>query len=86
MHTDEYEISLWREITVCRSSIRELESFLARMNEKYNIETAAFIRKYRMGLLTGGGDFTAWAENHEALEKWKTILARYEELYRRLKI
>jgi hypothetical protein len=86
MHTDEYEISLWRELTVCRTSIRKIESFLARMNKKYNIETVTFIRKYRAGQLARSRDFAVWAEKHEALEKWKSTLTQYEELFRTLKI
>ncbi len=36
MHTDEFEISLSRELDVCRNIVKKLERFLAGMKRKYN--------------------------------------------------
>jgi hypothetical protein len=86
MHTDEFEISLSRELAVCRTAIAKIERFLTDMTRKYNIETGTFLQHYRKGALPRSKDFVAWAENHEALNKWQASLEQYEDLFRSMKI
>ena len=86
MHTDEYEISLARELKVCESAIRQATRFLASMNAKYDLETAAFIDKYKTGALGKSRDFDAWAESYRALQEWEARRDQYEVLFRTMKI
>jgi len=86
MHTDEYEISLARELKVCESAIRKATRFLASMNSKYDLETASFIEKYNAGALGTSRDFDAWADSYHALKEWEERRGQYEELFRTMKI
>ncbi len=53
MHTDEYEISLSRELGVCKSSIKKIKKFFAIMERKHGKTTAQFVEEYDSGKLTG---------------------------------
>ncbi len=86
MHTDEYEISLDRELKVCESAIRQATRFLASMNAKYDLETRSFIEKYKAGALGKSREFNAWADSYRALQEWETRRDQYEELLRTMKI
>jgi len=86
MHTDEYEISLARELKVCESEIRKATRFLASMNAKYGLETASFIEKYNSGALGKSRDFSVWADKYKALREWETRRIQYEVLLRKMKI
>ncbi|MEK6698906.1 MAG: hypothetical protein AABZ10_07665 [Nitrospirota bacterium] len=86
MHTDEYEISLSRELAVCTSSVNRISRFLEGMSRKYNLDTAQVIEKLNNGELAAGKDFTAWMENHEALKQWEQRKRHYKELLRAMKI
>jgi hypothetical protein len=80
VHTDEYEISLARELKVCESEIRKAAQFLAAMNTKYALDTATFIEKYRAGALGKNRDFSVWADKYKALREWETRRDQYAEL------
>jgi hypothetical protein len=87
MHTDEYEISLSRELDVCDSKIREIRRFLAVMEKRYSLDTEMFVQGFHDGRLTGyADDFTLWIDNYEALKRWKALKRQYEELLQRMKI
>lgn len=86
MHTDEFEISLSRELAVCRHVVKKLERFLAGMKRKYDIDTELFVEKFKNGEMTNSRDFNAWVENNEALKKWKNREKQYEELLQMMKI
>ncbi len=87
MHTDEFEISLSRELDVCRSRLRDIEAFLGRMEAQYHMKSEAFAADFRSGKLTGGnGDFAAWADQYEALMRWKKLQDDYEALFYDMKI
>ena len=86
MHTDEYEISLSREMDVCRSRIRVIKKTLCKMEEKYGVTTEQFL--YNLGKGAGtvsDGDADKWLENCEALTVWRGRQEDFEALYQRLK-
>jgi hypothetical protein len=86
VHTDEYEISLSREIDVCRSRIRTIRKELSKMEQKYAITTAQFLDdlKNAAGKISGD-DAATWAGNCEALNVWQGKQAEFEALYQRMK-
>jgi len=86
MHTDEYEISLYRELGVCRKAIQELEKNLGRFENKYNLVTADFVERYTNGELESNGDFALWNENHESLRRWTERGRQYETVLRLMRI
>ncbi len=87
MHTDEYGISLLREIDVCRGIIRKAEKTLAAMEGKYRLGTEEFIEDFRNGKLAGNNeDYAFWINAHETLCRWNETLKEYQQILRRLKI
>lgn len=87
MHTDEYEISLSRELDVCRGKIKEICRFLAGMEKRYSLDTETFAREFRDGRQTGHAhDFALWVDNYEDLKRWRKMEKQYEELLKRMKI
>ncbi|MDH4230848.1 MAG: hypothetical protein OEW04_02335 [Nitrospirota bacterium] len=87
MHTDEYGISLSREIDVCRRIIRKAEKTLAAMEEKYRLSTEKFIGDFRSGKLNGNNeDYTTWIDAHETLCRWTEKLDEYRQILLSMKI
>lgn len=87
MHTDEYEISLSREIDVCKEKVHALKKRLARMEQKFSMTTESFVRDSGQGKLSHNDkDLIDWMDDHRALTKWQTSLSEYEELFSQMKI
>ncbi|MGE5238317.1 MAG: hypothetical protein ACM3ON_05900 [Chloroflexota bacterium] len=83
MHTDEYEISLSREIAVCLARIRKLRKALLRIEKAAEMSSAAMISTSQ-----GGGidaHLREWQEHREALLAWEQRLAEFEEIRRRMR-
>ena len=82
MRTDEYEISMYREIDVCKRMIAGLKKTLTIIQNKHNKSSNIFIKE-----LESGNDLKAeencreWKENYDALKKWEEKLLQYEDLY-----
>ncbi len=86
MDTDEYAISLSRELDVCTSYIREIERLLSRMEKKHDRKTEQAIADFRGGRVADqDGDFAAWAKAYESLEGWKRRRGEYEALVRAMR-
>jgi hypothetical protein len=87
MDTDEYEISLSRELDVCNSTIRKIRKSLREMEKKYAMPTEEFAEAYQKGQLSADNkDFEAWFNGSEALRTWEKRKADFEAVYRRMKI
>jgi hypothetical protein len=87
MHTDEYEISLSRELAVCKSTITRIKKFLSIMERKHHMTTEAFLEGLRSGRITEPAtDFAAWQDNSESLLRWEELERQYEEMFRMMKI
>lgn len=87
MHTDEYEISLAREVEVCRREIRRTLGELGSFEKRYGIETEEFMKRFNSGSLDAkNGEFTRWVDGYRRLRRWEDRLEEYEELFRALKI
>ena len=87
MHTDEYEISLLREVNVCRREIASLQASLMIMEKKYGTSSDSFEKQY--GSTPRGAenrDFAAWFAACEALRAWESRQLEYENAYRSMKI
>ena len=81
MHTDEYEISIAREISLCRKIIGRLKINLAAMEKRYGIATEEFLRSPEIYERGGGRgqDFERWRDDHEELRERVRMLRNYEE-------
>ncbi len=90
MHTDEFEISLFRELKVCGNTIKRIVKFLNMMERKHKKSTASFIKEYRSGMLDREGefkdDYSAWESNYESLRQWQELERQYQEQFRIMKI
>lgn len=87
MHTDEYEISLSRELKVCGSTILKIKRLLASLEKKYEIETKTFVKEYLEGGMSGDEkDFSLWVRNYDELQKWEERKRQYEQLLRLMKV
>lgn len=87
MHTDEFEISLARELKVCNSAIKKIQKFLSRMEEKYTTTTKDFAEGYLNGKFSANNkDYAAWFNNYEALSRWERRRMDFKEIFYRMKI
>jgi hypothetical protein len=86
MHTDEYEISLSRELTVCRKNVQRLQKRLSALEQRFGMtaeELAARCNNEEAGL---SKEFKAWMSDCRALAGWQTRLEQYEEQFLLMKI
>ncbi len=90
MHTDEFEISLSRELKVCENTIRRIRKTLDMMERKHHKSTETFVEEYKSGKMVVDpnykDDFTAWESSYEALKKWQDLERQYQEQYSIMKI
>jgi hypothetical protein len=86
MHTDEYEISIGREVTLCRKIIARLGTALREKEKRYGMSTEDFLEAVRLGkLVCEITDFLKWRDEHQELGNWERKLLEYEEALRVLK-
>lgn len=85
LQTDEYTISISREITVCKNMIDRQEKELSLFEKQYGISTEQLLAGEMPK--TGGAarDLEAWRNGYEGLLAWRQRLREYEEAYNALK-
>ena len=90
MHTDEFEISLARELSVCKNTIQRIKKSLGLLERKHNKTTEAFMQELKGGTLNVHSefqdDYEAWRNSYESLRRWQELEKQYEEAYRMMKI
>ncbi|HEX9021430.1 MAG TPA: hypothetical protein VF903_09230 [Nitrospirota bacterium] len=90
MHTDEFEISLLRELSVCKNTILRIKKSLGLLERKHNMTTAYFLEGLRTGRLVPDpeyqDDYAAWQSSHESLKTWEELERKYQEVFRMMKI
>lgn len=79
MNTDEYRISLAREITVCNNIIAKTARELARLEKKYSMTSAEFARTAQENSGVDSADRSHWLQEYETLLTWQQRLQEYEE-------
>ncbi|MHB8067892.1 MAG: hypothetical protein ACYDIC_08340 [Desulfobaccales bacterium] len=85
MHTDEYEISIGREIALCRRMVRQLKDSLERREEQCGMTTEAFLKALKEGCLSAQHPIQSWNKEYQELQYWQKILTEYEEALESLK-
>jgi hypothetical protein len=78
MHTDEYEISLGREITLCRKRVRQLTKAIERREKECAMTTAAFLQALEAGDVSDQPSLKGWDQEYQELQYWQKMLADYE--------
>jgi hypothetical protein len=86
LHTDEYEISVGREVNHCRKRVDKLTKNLHGREEKYGMSTEEFLSAHREGRFAKDNrDFEKWKEDARELQSCSQHLKEYEDAYRMLK-
>jgi hypothetical protein len=86
MHTDEYEISLGREIALCHKMIKRLRNTLYEREKQAGMTMEAFLPVSEESRLPGEKrDLRNWRKDHEELQKWQEMLTEYEKALQMVK-
>jgi hypothetical protein len=89
VHTDEYEISLYREMAVCKNTIQRIKKSLGILERKYNTTTAVFVKEFKSGELTqhpeSKDDYEAWQSSYDCLKRWEELEKEYLDAFRMMK-
>ncbi|OQX19587.1 MAG: hypothetical protein BWK76_04015 [Desulfobulbaceae bacterium A2] len=87
MHTDEYEISIAREINHCRQVVRKITEALQRRSEGNGMELDEARAAREAGRLQiEDRELRLWQEDLEALPQWEQRLKEYEEALATMRI
>ena len=82
MNTDEYQISLAREITVCENFIAKSAREIDRLEKQHNMTTAEFTRTAPEQSGVDSANRRRWLQEYETLRTWQQRLRDYEEALR----
>ena len=86
MHTDEYEITTSREITLCRQAIDRLQKSMKKREERSGLGTEAFLEAVERAKGVGDSpDIEAWRQESKELQFWQNRLKDYLESLQILK-
>jgi hypothetical protein len=87
MHTDEYEISIGREVNHCERVVRETREKLAARRDRYGMDCAEAAAAAAAGRLAiGATELAAWQEDIEALPRWEQRLDEYRQALAEMRI
>ena len=78
MHTDEYEISIGREIALCRRMVRQLKDSLERGKKQCGMTMEAFLQALEEGYLSEKHPIQNWNQEYQNLKFWQKMLSEYE--------
>lgn len=94
MHTDEYEISMGREIVHCRKVVRRLRNSILDRERKFGMTTEEFLKISEQDSSgrhcdspqpagpNDGIDSVRWREDYRDLRIWEQRLREYEAALR----
>ncbi len=85
MHTDEYEISIGREITLCRKIIKQVRDSLHTREKQHGMTTEELLQAVEQGRPGEQSDLLSWRQEYQDLHTWQKKLNDYEEALRSLK-
>jgi ABC-type bacteriocin/lantibiotic exporter with double-glycine peptidase domain len=85
VHTDEYEISIGREIAFCRKMVRRLKDSLERREKQYGMTTEAFLQALEERCLSEQQPMQSWNQEYQELQSWQKRLTEYEKALESLK-
>ncbi|MFA6498832.1 MAG: hypothetical protein WCV64_05820 [Desulfurivibrionaceae bacterium] len=85
LQTDEYCISISREITVCRNMIDRQKKELTQFEKQYGFSTEQLLAGERSEIGGAARDLEAWRNGYQGLLAWQQRLREYEEAYNALR-
>jgi hypothetical protein len=87
MHTDEYEISINRELNHCIHVVKKTRSSLERRQQKFGMEfEQAVIAAGENRLQITAKELAKWHDDVEALPQWEQRLQEYHEALSAMRI
>jgi len=81
MDTDEYEISITREIKICRDFIKKTQAAIEKFEKKFELSTDDMIHGKIENKNISQSDIKKWTDSHNILKDWEYKLAEYEKAY-----
>jgi len=86
VNTDEYEISIGREVRICRRLIKSLGKEIHGFESRYGMDTRSFLQGAGAGKFSADDDqLSNWRKAWLELEFWKNTLDEYETVLADLK-
>ena len=80
MHTDEYEISISREINHCQQVVKKTRTKLEERKQQFKMEYPEAVIAATDGRLPiQEKELAAWHDDFEALPQWEQRLEEYRE-------
>ena len=80
MHTDEYEISIAREINHCQQVVKKTRASLEERRQKIGMDYPEAARAVTEGKLSlQEKELAQWHDDFEALPQWEQRLEEYRE-------
>lgn len=82
MHTDEYGITLSREVHIARKKVNEHLRAVQAFEAQFGMSSDLFLQKLSSGELPATTpEHAAWQDQCAALARWQQQLKEYETLY-----
>lgn len=87
MHTDEYEISIGRELNHHQQVVNKIRADLAKRRQHYGMDYAEAAQAAAEGRLTiAAKELADWQEDVEALPQWEQRLEEYRKALAMMRI
>jgi len=87
MHTDEYEISLGRELNHHQRVVKKIRAALEKRRLCYQMDYAEATEAAAAGrLVITAKELAAWREDAEALPRWEQRLEEYRQVLSMMRI
>jgi hypothetical protein len=87
MHTDEYEISIAREINHCQAVVKKTKAALEARGRRFGLTYAeAAAAAATGGLVIPAKELAGWQEDIEALPVWEQRLEEYRQALAAMRI
>lgn len=87
MHTDEYEISINRELNHCQHVVKKVRTALEARKQEYGMEYAQAVEAVARGRLEiSANELAEWLDDVEALPQWEQRLEEYRKALAMMRI
>lgn len=87
MHTDEYEISINREVNHHQHVVKKIKLDLEKRQQKYGMDYAEAVKSATEGILDiSKKELAKWQEDVEALPIWEQRLEEYRKALAMMRI
>ncbi len=86
MHTDEYEIALFREFGVCEGYVKKYRKELDGLEARHGMTTELFVEHSRNERLAAAAGGSEWQQAFDAWQRWSAARDEYGRLLKQMQI